>query len=58
MCICLTASQTVLEQIAKQFGILAALFFLLGVVFSLGLWYGAELFKMLYRSYKNRKKEG
>ena len=58
MCVCLTASQAVLEQIAKQFGILAALFFLLGVVFWLGLWYGADLFKLLYRSYKSRKREG
>ena len=51
MCICLNASQAILEHLARQFGILAALFFLLG------LWYGVELFKMLYRSYKSRKKE-
>ena len=57
MCVCLNASQAILEHLARQFGILAALFFLLGFVFSLGLWYGVELFKMLYRSYKSRKKE-
>ena len=43
MCICLTASQAVLEQIAKQFGILAALFFLLGITFSVGCTSGAKL---------------
>ena len=57
MCVCLNASQAILGHLARQFGILAALFFLLGIVFSLGLWYGVELFKMLYRSYKSRKKE-
>ena len=57
MCVCLNASQAILEHLARQFGILAALFFLLGIVFSLGLWYGVVLFKMLYRSYKSRKKE-
>ena len=55
MCICLTASQAVLEQIAKQFGILAALFFLLGITFSVGCTSGAKLLYSVFLSIKNKK---
>ena len=55
MCICLTASQAVLEHIAKQFGILAALFFLLGITFSVGCTSGAKLLYSVFLSIKNKK---
>ncbi|MEY8360544.1 hypothetical protein AALA99_16310, partial [Anaerotruncus colihominis] len=55
MCICLTASQAVLEQIARQFGILAALFFLLGITFSVGCTSGAKLLYSLFLTIKNKK---
>ena len=49
MCGCLTASQAVLERIAGQFGMLAALFFLLGLICAFGYKYGAVLFEPTFQ---------
>ena len=51
----LIQEQTKLEQIAKQFGILAALFFLLGITFSVGCTSGAKLLYSVFLSIKNKK---
>ena len=57
MCSCLTvatASQAVLERIAGQFGMLAALFFLLGLICAFGYKYGAVLFEIVYIYFKSK----
>jgi hypothetical protein len=54
MCSCLAASQAVLERIAGQFGILTALFFLLGLICSFGYKYGAVLFEIVYLYFKSK----
>ena len=52
MCSCLTASQAVLERIVGQLGMLAALFFLLGLICSFGYHYGVGLFEIIYTHFK------
>ena len=54
MCSCFTASQAVLERIAGQFGMLAALFFLLGLLCAFGYKYGAVLFEIVYLHFKSK----
>ena len=54
MCSCLTASQAVLERIAGQFGMLAALFFLLGLICAFGYKYGAVLFEIVYIYFESK----
>ena len=53
MCGCLTASQAVLERIAGQFGMLAALFFLLGLICAFGYKYG-EIVYIHFKSKSDR----
>lgn len=48
MCSCLIASQAILTYIAGQFGILSALFFLLGLICAFGYRYGVSLFQLIY----------